>query len=1040
MIHGEASCFEFVLKKAVSVLILIHIYCVSFGQQQISQIEHIGSKDGLSVDAVSEVFVDSRGTVWVGTEEGLNRLVNGRVEVFNEFTKNGKLVGHSISAIYEDKKGNIWFGDRIKGITVYNPKKNIWKQILWTGKIDKALHDKKILNFVEDEKGNVWAAVFPRSLINFYSPDSIRRIYVDTNIIRDGQFDEFFSITKSPENELLINTSISGVSKLDFQSGKVSQYRIDGIDSLILPGITEYTTLLKNYFDEGIITKKAEAIYYIDYKTKKPLKLLDVDLYHLISGYVGVDSSVTILQLPYIWEFDKNFKKKKFYEITNNNGDIPILPTSQSAMCKDRSGIVWIGTQTGLFKITPAKLSFNFLKKEFSKDGHRTTNNYVRSLLFDADSLLYLGYRDGVFLDRVTFSNSYFGVSSTTINNIPISPSVPHPVSANCLYKARDGSILITTYSGIFRCKNNKAEFLLKLKDKYSVLSQGIWAMHQLENGSFLLGYRYNDINVLDENLQEIRTLDVEITSGEKWDKSMSIWDFRVDSKNNIWVLGSVGLYKVVKVEKSKIILEKKQEVQKSSLWAFCETRDKQVWTGTVENGIFCFDSTGKFIRNIGIKEGLPSLNILALVVDDYGDVWASTPASILRIRAVDTTFKIKVFNYQNGIDVGNFNHRAVTKDKWGNLYFGSKDGLLYFHPAAVETKTEVAPPFLFINKVESEDIHIYGLSLLEEGLTLKPNQRTLLFEPALIDYTDVKENRYSYFLEGLDDKWHEVVGESPQIQYTQLPPGNYVLHIKAVNSLGVNSQNLLSIAVFVTPHFWETTWFFVVIIICSIAAVGVFIYLALNTSVLQRRLMSSEIASLRSQMNPHFFFNALNSIQDFIFHQERRKAADFMSSFAKLLRSILENSSKKFIPLREEVAFLKLYLELESLRFEGVLKYTIIVDEGIDEGKQMMPPMLLQPLIENAIKHGLTPKEENLRLTIEFKDNKNRLKCVIRDNGVGRNLSPKSSGHNSKGLSIVQERLKLLNKLHKQTFEMEIIDLKDNNGNAAGTEVVIFF
>ncbi len=1037
MIKGYVFCVNFMLIKIIAAIIFINIYCISFGQQQISQVEHLGSKDGLSVDAVETVLADSYGTIWVGTEEGLNRLVNGKVEVFNEYSDNGRLVGHSISALFEDSKGNIWIGDRMKGITVYNPKKNTWKHILWSGNRYKELQNKKILNFVEDNKGHVWAAVFPRTLISFYSPDSIHKVYVDKNTVKGDLMDDFYAIAKSPTNELLLNSPISGTTKFNAQSGLCSPYKIDGIDSAILPGNIEYGNLLKSHLGLGLIIKKIEAVYYIDYKTKTAIKLLNVKQHAHVSCFVDIDSSITIVQLPYIWVFDKKLKEKSFSIIDND--DLPILAASQNSVCKDRSGIIWIGTQTGLFKIAPTKQSFNFLKKEFSRNGYAISNNYVRSLIIDSTQTLWLGYRGGRTLDAVKLANSDYGVFPSEIKNIQLTTK-NRDVLANCIYKAKDSSVLITNYYGIYRFKNDKSEFLWGLKEKYPLLSMGIWAIHQLEDSSFLLGHRYNYIYILDKELKQINLLEIEITSGEKWDRSMAIWDFRVDSKDNIWVLSSSGLFKVIKLTKNKIILEKKEQVQKNSLWAFCETRGKQIWAGTVENGIYCFDSTGKYLRNIGVKEGLPSISILALITDNYGDIWASTPSSILRIRIVDTTLRIKVFNYQNGIDVGNFNHRAVAKDKWGNLYFGSKSGVLYFNPGTLKKKTKVASPFLFIHKVESENLLINGLSFLEEGLILNPNQRTLLFEPALIDYTNVKENRYFYFLEGLDDKWHEVKGESPQIQYTQLPSGNYVLHIKAVNSLGFSSQNQLNIAVIVTPHFWETTWFIIVVILCSLAAIGVFIYLALNTTVLQRRLMSSEIASLRSQMNPHFFFNALNSIQDFIFHQERRKAADFMSSFAKLLRSILENSSKKFISLNEEVSFLKLYLELESLRFEGVLKYTISVDSSIDGGKQLMPPMLLQPLIENAIKHGLTPKEENLRLTIEFKTNKNRLQCVIRDNGVGRKEVSKNGGHNSKGLAIVKERLALLNKLHKKMFEIEIIDLKDTNGDAAGTEVVIFF
>jgi len=214
-----------------------------------------------------------------------------------------------------------------------------------------------------------------------------------------------------------------------------------------------------------------------------------------------------------------------------------------------------------------------------------------------------------------------------------------------------------------------------------------------------------------------------------------------------------------------------------------------------------------------------------------------------------------------------------------------------------------------------------------------------------------------------------------------------------------------------------------------------------------KQKVTDFRLQSLRLQMNPHFLFNALNSIQQMILANEDMVATKYLSRFSRLLRSILVHSDKDTISLKEELEILKLYVELESGRFKDAFKYEIICAPNIDTDEIMLPTLLIQPFVENAIWHGLMHKEGLRKLVIQFFEKDNMLSCIIEDNGTGRQnknvtqiLNGQPRTHTSKGIKVSEERLKNLGKTKGKEGELRIIDLKNEDGSAGGTRVEINF
>jgi putative methionine-R-sulfoxide reductase with GAF domain len=206
--------------------------------------------------------------------------------------------------------------------------------------------------------------------------------------------------------------------------------------------------------------------------------------------------------------------------------------------------------------------------------------------------------------------------------------------------------------------------------------------------------------------------------------------------------------------------------------------------------------------------------------------------------------------------------------------------------------------------------------------------------------------------------------------------------------------------------------------------------------------LATYQLTALRAQMNPHFIFNALNSIQQFVLQGNADEANKYLARFSKLQREILHHCDQHLITLEKEMEMLQLYLQLEQLRFQGHFDFSIEVDDDIDASEIRIPPMLLQPFVENAIWHGLMPGKEQRQVRISFQpEGDHLLLCMVQDNGIGREAAArnrKGSGHESKGLLLVNERLRILQQQYQQPFEAIITDKVHPDGTAAGTTVTL--
>jgi len=300
-------------------------------------------------------------------------------------------------------------------------------------------------------------------------------------------------------------------------------------------------------------------------------------------------------------------------------------------------------------------------------------------------------------------------------------------------------------------------------------------------------------------------------------------------------------------------------------------------------------------------------------------------------------------------------------------------------------------------------------------------------------------EINYLHQLIGIDNGWQSNNYENHKIEYKSLPPGNYIFKVKA--KCRNRESEVIAYQFEITPPFWNTWWFYLVIILLFITIT----YLIYQREIkkqrkkiqLQNELNASKLIAIQSQMNPHFIFNSINSIQDLILKGDIDNSYSYIIKFSKLVRQTLNFSDKEFIDIEDEIDLLKTYLKLEKLRFKADFEYRI----ECDLCDVQVPPMLVQPFVENAIKHGLLHKDGLKKLTISFSKD-TILHCTITDNGIGRKKAQeiknrRQKSHQSFSVNATRSRFEIMKSHYQQDLGVRFEDLMDNEG-ASGTKVII--
>ncbi|OIQ75746.1 sensor histidine kinase YehU [mine drainage metagenome] len=467
--------------------------------------------------------------------------------------------------------------------------------------------------------------------------------------------------------------------------------------------------------------------------------------------------------------------------------------------------------------------------------------------------------------------------------------------------------------------------------------------------------------------------------------------------------------------------------------------KDK-LFVGTLNKGIFIVGKDG--IKNLSTNNGLISNNILGLkLIEDQLFIIETNNLQVLDINTDKITNTIILPKRKSGL----------LYDVWKEndlLYIASNKTL---YTSSIKELNKSTIPNCYLQYVTVNDSEV-----LDKKFAVLPYYKNdIQFKVASPSFTYPDATYFRYRLtDGNDTLWHQTNLTQTKISFSALQPGNYRFEVYAINFQNNYSRPVIYSFQILKP-WWLQTWFlFIIFITLSIL---VFILISIRLKIINKKnqetieklslandLRQSRLSTIKAQMNPHFIFNCLNAIQSFVYNDDRKNATKYLGKFSNLVRNILDNSTKNEISLSKAIELLYLYLDLEKVRFENTLNIHVEIDHNLDTDYIFIPPMLIQPYVENAIVHGLFHKKENRELIIKIKKSllDDYVEISIDDNGIGRNLSKQINkqrkDHIGFANSANEKRVELLNQVLPKKIQIKIIDKKDEHGNDAGTLVIL--
>jgi ligand-binding sensor domain-containing protein len=964
----------------------------------------------LTNQTIQALCEDHEGNLWIGTASGLNKY-DYKKHSFTQYysdSKRGSLSNDTIWSIYEDSYNNLWIGTQ-KGLNLFNKTNENFTSFLYDPKNTNTLSNNKINDIYEDNMGCIWIST--NKGLNRYNllNKTFTRYFSDKNNPQSLSSDTINSVVLDKTGIIWIGTQ-NGLCAYSIQKNIFKTYKTSS-----KKGSISHNTITDIYTDKGgqiwVGTQGGGINKY------NPL----TDSFEQYKNQVNNDNSLSNDQISCIFEdqsgilwvatykgvnkIDKTSSKFNHFKHIENDG-LSLNSNTVWAFSEDYYNNIWIGTDNGLNMFTPLTGKFNYYTKNV-RDKNSISSNSIRSILTDRDGTIWVGTLDAG-LDEFVKQ----GTTSYIKINHNFSSESKLAISGNCVWCLREdntGLIWIGTNNGLNcfdKTKNKIITYENKLRNPYSLSN--------------------NIINVIFQDKE-----------GYIW---VGTWDGlnRFDKKT--------GKFKIF-----RHIPGDPQSISSNCVFGLFQDATGKIWIGTMGGGLNVYDPKTGLFKTYTEKDGLPSNMVYCILEDKLGNLWLSTNNGISKFNIATETFVN--YDIRDGIQSSEFNQNAAFLSSSGEMFFGGMDGFNSFFPKNI-IQNKFIPPivitgFKVFNEIQKRELYN------NDTIILSHYDNFFSFEFSSLDYSNPYKNKYAYKLERFDKDWIFCDANHRFAEFTKVSPGTYVFRVKGTNSDGLWNDKGISVVVIIRSPWWVSWWFRIPVILfmilLSIFLINRRFQLLRKKHKIEKKMLDFEKdlfeleqKALRLQMNPHFIFNSLNSIQNFIIKNDSDKAIFYLSKFAQLMRLILSNSSQSFVAVKDEIKVITYYLDIEKLRFENKFEYHIDIDPEIDDEFFGIPPMIIQPFVENAIIHGMLQKEGKGRIYISLvKASENLLFCVIEDNGIGREKAMEiknQSGmkHKSRGMLITKERLDILNQQNKSQTTVNIIDLKDSAGNATGTRVEI--
>jgi ligand-binding sensor domain-containing protein/two-component sensor histidine kinase len=1019
-----------------TLLSLLHLPAI-LAQVDNYRFVNYGSKDGLLNKFIYSATQDKNGYMWFGTGVGLYRY-DGHVFQYyrSPLDKAGNTISNVLQAIMTDADGNLWLGS-FTSLQWYNPSKNIFWQPKGTVAELQKLNSSYFVNFSMGKY--IWLSTNKNYVYRFNKTDS-----------------SFLS---------LANQYPAGASASSIQTVEVDNYLYDvhpeamyifTLDGKFVKAITQPTNDLSNLLHD----KQDYAIYLTSFKSG----LLKFDLATQVLSDMAPDNKFLKANNLFCVVKDdaNNFymggyplhilnPQKNYYHYFNTTvekNDFTITASKVISIFKDREKNLWFCSHSGL----------SMLPWQNSQIKAIAVNDNTHQVVVEPLSVYAVPNSFDLLFTNTTSSGlpvvNMKTTTSTVITNT-IEPAITKKAIQGIII-APDSTIYASDGIHFFKyLPSTKTLQPFALKDQNDKPIINVSRNITDAKGRIYIGSRDNGFYIWDyyaSSLLHYHKWEIDKTIADKDD---AVQPCLVDSQQQVWFTSNTGVYCYNattgiytpygnKSIKNIPVMDATKYIEQDKLGHY--------WIATINNGLYeLYFENGKeqwnnYTINSGI--GLPS-DYCYIIKKDRVDstLWIANLSGLLKFDPVQKSV-LTVLTQQNGLaqEGGGYSFSILPNNTLVQLFYGVVNTIdLNTYQVNKYTPTVV---FSSIKVMDKEQLFTVDTRNCE--LSLAHNENFLQFIFSALLYNNGNKNQYAYMLEGADKDWI-YSGQKNTVTYSGLKPGAYYFKVKAANSDGLWGD--ITIVKIIIKQPFYLSWWFITLGILTIIGLSYWWNRFRITQTkkeekvkaqFQQQIAETEMKALRAQMNPHFIFNSLNSIQKYILKNEHFAASQYLTKFSRLIRLILDHSNQSTILLSSELDLLKLYVEMESLRFDDKFTYTIAVAPGITMETAAIPSMLIQPYIENAIWHGLLHKEEKGTLTITFtKEVNNVLKVGIEDNGVGREQaavlkSKQVLKKKSFGMQITEDRIAIINRTLQTNATAEIIDLKDANNQAVGTKVIL--
>ncbi|MEO8763455.1 MAG: two-component regulator propeller domain-containing protein [Ginsengibacter sp.] len=852
------------MKTCRNLFFLLLLLPLAGSSQRHLKFEHLQTDAGLSQSNVITILQDSRGFMWFGTRDGLNKYDGYKFTVYKNDPKNKQSIsndyimnitessdrnlwiatwggglncfdrekgtfvsykhdarnknsisGNFIRAVQQDSKGNLWIGTEGEGLDMYDLEKRVFTHYKFSGKNTRSISDDFIRTIYEDKERNLWIGTIHGGLNLFnQNTKTFRNFQHDSTVATSLAANDVYTIFEDSKNQMWVGTNGGGVDLFDKQTGEFTHHKNDirNPNSLSRNEVCAINEDDNNNIWIGTengglsILNPATGIFEI-YQADEidNASLSNNSIYAICKDNKGNMWLGTFSGGISFINRDNQFAHFKHTSSKNSLSDNKVL-----CIYEDSKKNVWIGTDGGGVNLfDPATGNFTHYVHD-PGNPNSICGNYVLNICEDSQHNLWIGtWGNGI---------TVFNKEKNTYRHFKNDPSNSNSLSSNnawSIYEDRDKNIWVGTYGGGLERYNAASNSFMRFKSDVNNTSSGIssdkiYSVYDDSNGHIWIGTDGGGLNMFDKKTSTVSHY-LHDDNNKNTIAGNSVGHTYLDGKGILWIATSSGL-SALNMQTNKI-------------------------------------------KNYSTGDGLPNNNIFGILEDDDGDLWISTNRGLSNLHPETGAFKN--YGVVDGLQGNEFKEQAFCKSSSGAFYFGGNNGFNMFYPGKIVIPSFDPPLVLTGFRISNKEVPVMPDSvgaLLKKDITetktitLPYNSSGIEFDFASLNYTNGEKKRYAYMLEGFDKTWNES-SEKPSASYTNLDPGEYVFKVKGLNNEGQWSSRNVSLQLIITPPFWLTWWFRLLVAVCITGGCIAFYKIRMRTIKSQKRILEKEVEERTVQL-----------------------------------------------------------------------------------------------------------------------------------------------------------------------------------------------